>query len=105
MSERTKSGTNAGPNGDTLNWRDTNGVETTDSQADGTDVAENQDGSETSSTAPGASRHSGKQNEDAVEGGSAGDGTAPDQRTPDDAERSDENRGSKTPDTGMMSEG
>lgn len=61
-------------------------------------LSPNQDGTE-GSTAPGAIRRKGAQREDAVDEGSNGDGTAPDQRSPDHAERSDENRGSNRPDT------
>ena len=85
MTDRTQPGPNAGPNGDKLNWRDTNGVETTDSQADGTDVGPNT-AEPKSKAAPDATPRTGK-----------GDGTAPDQRTRDDKERSDENRGINTP--------
>ena len=101
MTDDTKNGPNAGPNGDKLNWRDTNGVETNDSQADGVDVVDANDAEAASdrSRAPSASRRKGTQHEDAVEGGVDGDGTAPDQRTPDDRERSDDHRGSNTPDS------
>lgn len=99
MTDDTKAGPLAGPNGDKLNWRETNGVVTTDSQADGTDVSENQDGAE-SGTASEASRRTGTQDEDATEGGLMRDGVAPDQRNADDIERSHKVRGADSPDAG-----
>ncbi len=99
MTDRTKLGPDTGPNGaGKLNWRDTNGVDTTKAPADETDVSPNQDRTE-GSTVPGARRRRGMPRKDAVDEGSNGDGTAPDQRTPDDAERSGENRGTNIPDT------
>jgi len=61
-------------------------------------LSPNQDATK-GSIAPGASRRKGAQREDAVEEGSNGDETAPDRRSPDHAERSDENRGSNFYDT------